>query len=232
LVEKIRISLWDVFSFFLTGLLGTLVITTFAVTCGGTTSAAILDASSKIPTAITLVAAPIIFTLFGMIIEPFANYFDQYCLKYIFGWALKPKEKHRSEEEILKEEIRSKYFGSLNNKISNPFSICKEYVETKQLSTTFMVYLARYGFYRNCAFISFASGIAALALAPSWCIGVISLLLALASSIIFKRRSEDFYSYMAPTVYRAFLIDKVSWTPEKQTQLPFKECSTSAAHKE
>jgi|HigsolmetaAR206D_1030411.scaffolds.fasta_scaffold15913_2 hypothetical protein len=213
MVEKIRVSLWDIFSFFLTGLLATLVLTAFSVVYGGLTLKELFDALSTFPAAITLVAVPLAFTLFGMVIEPFANYFDRYVLKYALGWVSKPKAKHSHEETLLKEEIRSKYMGSLNGKIDNPYAICKEYVETKQLSTTFMVYLSRYGFYRNCAFISVASGIAALFLASTWCGGILALMFGIAASAVFKRRAEDFYSYMAPAVYRAFLIDKVSWVP-------------------
>ena len=213
MVEKIRVSLWDIFSFFLTGLLATLVLVAFFVAYGGLTLKVLFDALSTFPAAITLIAVPLAFTLFGMVIEPFANYFDRYVLKYALGWVSKPKAKHSHEETLLKEEIRSKYMGSLNGKIDNPYAICKEYVETKQLSTTFMVYLSRYGFYRNCAFISVASGITTLFLASTWCGGVTALLFGVAASAVFKRRAEDFYSYMAPAVYRAFLIDKVSWVP-------------------
>ena len=213
MVEKIRISLWDIFSFFLTGLLATLVLVAFSVAYGSLTLKELFSGISILPTTITLVAAPLFFTLFGMVIEPFANYFDRYVLKYVLGWASRPKEKHSQEETLLKEEIRSKYMGSLNGKIENPYAICKEYVETKQLSTTLMVYLSRYGFYRNCAFISFVSGISALFLASTWHGGALVFLSGIGASAIFKRRAEDFYSYMAPAVYRAFLIDKVSWVP-------------------
>ena len=213
MVEKIRVSLWDIFSFFLTGLLVALVIAAFFVAYGPLTFNGAFSSLSSFPASITLIAAPLAFTLLGMIVEPFANYLDRYVLRYALGWASKPKQKHSAEESILKDEIRTKYMGSLNGKIENPYAICKEYVETKQLSTTFMVYLSRYGFYRNCAFVSVLSGIAILVLAPTWPLGFSGLLGGLVSAAVFKRRAEDFYSYMAPAVYRAFLIDKVAWAP-------------------
>ncbi len=215
MVEKIRVSLWDIFSFFLTGLLLALVMTFFLMAHDVLSASALLDGLSKFPTAITIVIAPLTFTLFGMIIEPFPNYFDKYILKHTHRWTSKPKEKHTHEEEILKDEIRENYMGSLNGKITNPYAICKEYVETKQLSTTFMVYLSRYGFYRNCAFISVASGISAQFLPITWWDGILVLICSLIAASVFKRRAEDFYGYMAPTVYRAFLIDKISWVPRE-----------------
>ena len=213
MVEKIRVSLWDIFSFFLTGLLVTIVLAAFFLAYGDLTFKELFGVLSTFPASITLVAVPLVFTLFGIVIEPFANYFDSKILNFNLGWISKPKEKHSKEEVVLREEIRSKYMGSFNGKIDNPFGICKEYVETKQLSTTFMVYLSRYGFYRNCAFISVASGIALLIFASTWCGGTIGLLCGLAAAAVFKRRAGDFYSLMAPAVYRAFLIDKVSWVP-------------------
>ena len=213
MIEKIRISLWDIFSFFLTGLLVTIIATAFFLADSQITIKEIFSTVSSFPSAITLVAAPLVFTLFGMVIEPFANYFDKYIMKYTLSLVLKPKQKHTLEEALLKEEIRSKYFGSLNGKIENPYAICKEYVETKQLSTTFMVFLSRYGFYRNCAFISVVCGFIQFYFASTWHFGLPELLFALLCAVAFKRRSDDFYSYMAPTVYRAFLIDKLSWIP-------------------
>lgn len=215
MVEKIRVSLWDIFSFFLTGLLAALVLAGFVVVYSVPSLKDILSALSDFPASITLVGAPLVFTLFGIAIEPFANYFDTYISKFNLGWVSRKKDKHSSEEILLADEIKNNYMGSLSGRIDNPFALCKEYVETKQLSTTFMVYLSRYGFYRNCAFISVMSGVAVLFLAPTWCCGIMGLLGGAAIAAVFKRRAGDFYSLMAPAVYRAFLIDKLSWVPSQ-----------------
>ena len=216
MVEKIRVSLWDIFSFFLTGLLACAIGAVFVAVLDALLFSKLIDRLVSIPSAVVILAAPLILTLVGMIIEPFANYFDRFVLTWAFSWVSKPKEKHSAEEKILKEEIRSKYLGSLNGRIENPYAICKEYVETKQLSTTFMVYLSRYGFYRNCAFLSIVSGIAAIFYVPTFCHGLVVVLFGFIAAAVFKRRSEDFYSFMAPSVYRAFLIDKLSWTPKER----------------
>lgn len=213
MVEKIRVSLWDIFSFFLTGLLTFLLLLVVAYVYGLLSPADALSKLAEFPTALSLLAGPLVFTLAGMIVEPFANYFDKYVLNYILGWAAKKKEKHSEEEEILKSEIKARYLGSLNGKIENPYSICKEYVETKQLSTTFMVYLSRYGFYRNCAFLAIVFGAMVAPKAENYCVFGLIVAASYLSAAIMKRRSEDFYSFMAPAVYRAFLIDKNKWVP-------------------
>ena len=150
-----------------------------------------------------------------MVIEPIANYFDKYILKYILWWVVKQKDPNSAEEKILEDEIKHKYLGSLNGKIDRPFPLCKEYVETRQLSTTFMIFLSRYGFYRNLAFITLTTG---LILAIHLCDlknSSLTLIVAYFLAAVFKKRSADFYSYMAPTIYRAFLIDKLDWSENK-----------------
>jgi hypothetical protein len=218
MIERIRVSLWDIFSFFLTGFLAAVVIMVVVILYGPLTPKELAEALLQVPAALVIVAAPLALTLFGLVIEPFANYFDRFVMKPLFGWLIKPKAKHTDEEELLAEEIKANYLGSLCGKIPNPYAICKEYVETKQLSTTFMVFLSRYGFYRNCAFISVASGVAIAVLSRSLLAGVVAVVASVVVAIVFKRRAEDFYSYMAPAVYRAFLIDKLKWSPHQQNE--------------
>ncbi len=216
MIENIRVSLWDVFSFFLTGLLASCLVVGFLLAYGLWPFTEFVETVAKVPTAITLVAGPLVLTLLGMVIEPLANYFDKFILHWLLAWASKSKHKHSSEELLLAEEIKSKYLGSLNGRIENPYYICKEYVETKQLSTTFMVFLSRYGFYRNCAFLSMLSGLTGLILERTWLSGIVVFLVCVFAAAIFKRRADDFFSYLAPAVYHAFLIDKLSWVPDKK----------------
>ncbi len=215
MIEKIRVSLWDIFTFFLTGLLAASAFIAFLVYAGQVTAKEIIAELSNFPASLTLVAAPVLFMLAGMLIEPMANYFDRCVLKYILKIVRPRKDVLCSDDELLLEEIRARYLGSLCGKIQNPYQLCKDYVEYKQLSTTFMVFLARFGFYRNCAFIAVMVGVAALILSTSLLGGVISLLSGLVAAVVFRMRADDFYSYQAPAIYRAFLIDKLSWVPVK-----------------
>jgi len=146
-------------------------------------------------------------TAIGMLYEPIANYFDK--LINLFWFKIFPeKKKHKDEENALKELIRSRYLGGLGQDISNPYHLCKEYVETKQLSTTFMVFLSRYGFYRNASFLALASTALSLYHLGFNLAGIGFAVLFLGLAAVMKRRAEDFYSYLAPCVYRCYLIDK------------------------
>ena len=71
-----------------------------------------------------------------------------------------------------------------------------------------MVFMSRYGFYRNVAFLCVVSAILDGWLITSSKHAILSTILWIMGAWVFKKRAEDFYSYLAPNVYRSFLIDK------------------------
>jgi hypothetical protein len=229
MLDKIKISLWDIFTFFLTGMMAFLIGCAFFIAYGHLSLAELFRIIEQLPTPFATIVIPFALTLLGLIFEPFANYLERtinimvalqdwlckiICLDKVFAIIPSRKSKKSEETAILIDEIKSNYLGQLNGKIKNPYALCKEYVETKQLSTTFMVFLSRYGFYRNCSALSYFSGVACLLLGSNPVHSFWNYFLPLTIiAIIFKHRADEFYSYMAPTVYRAFLIDKIQWTP-------------------
>jgi hypothetical protein len=210
MIEKVRLSLWDVFSFFLSGFLAIGVFFALSFAYRAESTHALVEDLARAPSALVIAAAPIVFTLLGLLVEPFANYFDRFVLGWLMWWTSRPKKKYKEEEDILKDCILQNHLGPLTGSLTNPYGFCKDYVEANQLGANFMVFLSRYGFYRNCAFLSFASGIACFLLSSDREAGTLELAIGYAISALFKRRAEDFYSLLAPTVYRAFLIDKLS----------------------
>lgn len=221
MIEKVRVSLWDIFTFFMTGLLASLAAACVVLYADPRRAKELFSALSTVAPSITLVGAPLVFTLLGMLIEPLANFADRYVLKHLLGWATQPRSGAReAEENLLKEEIRAHYLGALGAKLDNPYQICKDYVEYKQLSTSFMVFLARYGFYRNCAFISIALGVAVALISTTTSGAIGSAIITLLAVIVFRRRAEEFYSYQAPAIYRAFLIDKIAWKDPAGEEAP------------
>lgn len=216
MIEKIRISLWDVFTFFMTGVFAVIAILLFFKMNGSIPKiGSIFEILIKIPATYIVVVMPILLILLGLLIEPLANFFDRYFGKYVFFW-IKTKNKQQKPDEVKVEEyIKEKCLGDLNMKIEKPFSLCKEFVETKQLSTTFMVFLARYGFYRNCSFIVMSTGIFAF-MEANGCAAVTWLIVSYFFSGLLKKRADEFYSYQATAVYNAFLIETLNW-PSKST---------------
>ncbi len=174
-----------------------------------------LDKIIKLPTTFIIVVAPILLTLFGLLFEPIANYFERYLGNILFFWLKNGQNKVYADADVMKDHIKSNAIGDLCGKIKNPFPLCKEYVETKQLSTTFMVFLARYGFYRNCCLIIFVSGAYYFAASNGFSAWIV-LISTYFFSAILKKRADEFYSYQAPAVYSAFLIDNLNWPSKTQ----------------
>jgi len=216
MIEKIKISLWDIFTFYFSGFLVAALVTGHTLVFKLITLADVKDFLIGLSFTTSLFVIPFGLTLVGLLLEPVANYFDEYILHPLWVKTIPEKDKHKTEEEVLAKEIRENFLGKLNGKIENPYPICKEYVETKQLSTTFMVFLSRYGFYRNVSFLFFVSGVTDLFISSSWKVGFVILIIWLILAWTAKKRAQDFYSYLAPNVYRCFLIDKAFDNLEKK----------------
>lgn len=211
MIEKIRISLWDIFTFFMTGVFFVIIVFLFLKMDGSIPKIDLFyEKLLKIPTTYIVVVMPILSILLGLLIEPLANFFDRYFGKYVFFWIKTKNKKQKKDDITIEKHIKEKCLGDLNMKIEEPFSLCKEYVETKQLSTTFMVFLARYGFYRNCSFIVMSTGIFAF-IETNGCTAFSWLIAAYFCSALLKKRADEFYSYQATAVYNAFLIDNLNW---------------------
>lgn len=213
MIEKIRLSLWDILTFFLSGFLLVGIICWHMIAEKIIPLPEFKDLILSLPVGISLFLLPVAFTLLGMLLEPVANYFDKLILDPAFKKLVGEKQKHKNREKMIEEFIKTECLGKLNGKIENPFSICKEYVETKQLSTTFMIFLSRYGFYRNASFLSLVVASLSLIVYGYEVKGILICFIALILMVVFKKRAEDFYSYQAPSIYYAFLIDKLDWKP-------------------
>lgn len=157
-------------------------------------------------------------------IEPFASYFDRSFSRYTLPKFCRVNSKLESGSDFHKVEkyIKEKCLGDLSNQIKNPFILCKEYVETKQLSTTFMVFLSRFGFYRNSSFLLFISIPFYLFLCIEYekynvVFDAFMIIFLYSASALFKRRGGEFFSLQAKSVYSAFLIDNLNWPAKEQS---------------
>ena len=76
MIEKIRISLWDLLTFFLSGLLFTIIFSGHLYFIIDKNNYKLDINLSDIPTPFTLFVFPILLTLLGMLLEPIANLCD------------------------------------------------------------------------------------------------------------------------------------------------------------
>jgi len=215
-VDKISLSLWDVFNFLMSGALAFAALIFYLTLSGSITIKDITNILAESSAASVAIASPLGFILVGMMIEPFSNYFDKaisFAIKKSpsFLSKFKPTEFDdiSKENEVLIEEVKKALPKSLSAKLDNPFHICKDYIEKKQSSNSYEIFLARFGFYRNCSFI-FALLALGIASTRTDLVEQILIFIPLAAAAaIFKARSRQFFIYQAPAVFRAFLAENI-----------------------
>lgn len=208
-MDKFTFSVWDVFNFMMSGLLA------FTALCVHLSLNASIDLIGAIKdlqgaeAASLAVAVPLLSILIGMTIEPFSNYFDRYFLSPCFRLATSNKESEVNKELAALVVLAKKEMpDALSRSFENPFFFCKEYLDRKKINNTYEIFLARFGFYRNCSLIFFALAIGTAYLQRLSGTSLTAVCLLTAAALTFKARSTQFYEYQGPAVLRAFLIDR------------------------
>ena len=206
MIEKIRISLWDILTFLLSGFLFVIVLGFHLYFITDSKSMIVSIKPFEIPTPFILFVFPISITLIGMLLEPISNLCDRIIISPIWK-KINPKSQNlnREEAKALEKTINDMLCNEHKIQVDSTYHFCKDYIEQKQANANFMVFLARFGFYRNVAFICLMGAIATPFVFGfgymDWIIAIGWLFLM----FVFKKRSNEFYSYLAPTVYRSFL---------------------------
>ncbi|WP_415892064.1 hypothetical protein ACMXYN_12255 [Neptuniibacter sp. PT8_73] len=168
MVENIKLSIWDVYTNFLVGLLVLIISSLFIYLSSffdaHRESLQVIYGNLSLGTAVLL---PFVLMLVGSIIDPFSNMYCTFLKKIskysFFAW-LRVRE-HR-DTTILKESAKKMISSNIefktdsdNRDTPNPYRICKAYVEQKGHTYNMQVFLARMGFYRNCSMIFLISGL-------------------------------------------------------------------------
>jgi hypothetical protein len=208
MIEKVRVTLWDLLTFFLSGFLASIITFAHFLVLNNDKCILFIKSFKDIPTSYILFVIPIFLTLIGMLIEPLANICDKKLIAPILLKIKIIKSKNEEEKEELKSIISKIIKTEINEEITNVYHFCKDYVEQKQLTTNFMIFLARFGFYRNVSFLCFIASIISPFLYDENSEKIIASLIWLTLTVIYKKRSVDFFSYQAPTLYRCFLADR------------------------
>ncbi len=204
MIEKIQISLWDLFTFFLSGFLLFAFVVGHLVIFSNLSMQGIWNALLQVPASVSLFVFPMGFLLFGILLEPLANYFDR--LVNYFWLKVFPEDELQREQESLVSIIKEKHLPSFGIVTDNPYHFCKDFVEAQKVSSTYMVFMSRFGFYRNVAFLSFVSAIVDLFFISNILAAISISFLWLFLWAIYRKRSADFYGYLAPSIYRNFII--------------------------
>lgn len=205
MIEKIRISLWDFFSFFVTGLLIILVLGAFGL----------LPTFHFNPKELLFMSSLIFLVvcyIVGLIFEPISNLTFSLIKKLYnrLSWSTKINNL-QIESDLLKEKVESKISSELNLPMENVdyFQFAKSLASKNESSNLFMVFLSRFGLYRNLTVMLLFILPALLAqneINENWIFIIVTLIVVLSLLVLMFNRAQQFFLYSGLEVYRNYLI--------------------------
>lgn len=233
MIENFKFTLWDIYVFFLTGFVVSFTAIIFCLISDPSILPTHFNEIEKISSGQLFLFCPLLFVSIGLLLEPISNIsfkiidkcFDgvrslSKCIEFKKCYFVSQFFKILNHEigfdpmnysKKMENEIKQNHLGALSGKIENPYQFCKVYIQDKDLSKEFMVFLARFGFYRNISFTFLA--LAAVSFFHFQ--NSMGVVFAIAMSCLYKFRSNQFYSYLAPTVFTTYFIHKALDQKEK-----------------
>lgn len=195
--SKIKMSFWDFFVHFLTGILCIILIFGTLLYKGVLS----FDIFKDFPLWVSGVGFVVALWLLGLLIEPLSNLLG----KVTWSWpAVQRNFSLREWDRSIKNlRIEAEAFIP-NGAKENSFQYAKNFLIVNESAEDYNVFLSRFGFYRNCATIFLLFGIIAFfsfAYPLNLQIGFSSILL----SAMYCYRSKIFYRHISITVFSQFI---------------------------
>lgn len=209
MIEKINISLWEFFVYFLTGLFVSLLVASHCCLHHGFSDIQNVFIF-KIPSVLLLLILPTLAILIGLIIEPIGNYYGRIVITIEkklgkFSPNNDLKDWSCQIDQAFKEFVKKDIPSELSENIQ-VYNWCKDYIKQKNINTNFIVFLSMFGFYRNLEFIMFLNTVSIFFLYSNSLVKYVFILISILSIFIFRRRSLIFYNHMSLTVYQNYVI--------------------------
>jgi|LUMW01.1.fsa_nt_gb hypothetical protein len=132
MIEKIKISLWDFYTFILSGTLA-LVVTLIHMRELPSEINFVLESLKNFNVVFVITAIALI----GMLLEPVANKFMD----------ILSKEKVDDSPNELKEAVIKLYKENFGIEVTKPYHFIKDYCVQNDLCYSFMPFLSKFGFY-------------------------------------------------------------------------------------
>ena len=215
MVEKIKVPMWDVLTFFVTGVI---IITNIKFYFADAISAFVCPGYIK--SEFILVGYVIILAyVLGASFEPLSNFIfkflDSFYLKFLwdkvhvkFPWNKKLRGLTESIDKAYKPSAQDIIKTKYGIDDSSPYNFAKDYILHEEVPCVFMQFLSKFGFYRNLsilvlvntAYLSF-SRFNGLSL-KYWFFVFFGLFL----HHLFYYRAKSFYLYTGNVVYTNFII--------------------------
>lgn len=200
MIQKIKIELWDIFIYFVTGVL--IIINLHFIDSDIIREGSETILGLQFPSFIVTVILIIIPVIIGYLFEPFANIFEKGFRRSKWFKGIRVWQASINKQQF---EIKSK-IPDLKDE-DNIYHYCKNYISQKDISTSSMSFLSKFGFYRNIAFLFFLNSIYFIryTCTVSW-LFIFATLLSFVLSQFYLKRSLEFYCHLTQTVFQNFLI--------------------------
>lgn len=197
MVDKAKLGFWELFTYFLIGLLIAISVLTYVVLLNEVewkTIAKILKEAN----AVLLLLIPLLALILGMLFEPISNY----SLKFFEGLKILKQRESRSVSSLM--PIIQKYLpADLGEK--QRFRYCKAVVEQNYPNSNISVFLARFGFYRSVGILSLIHFPLTLMLIDIDCLSLLYSISFAFLSFIFIKRAQFFKGHLEYEVFFNYL---------------------------
>lgn len=205
-MEKIKLSLWDIFVYISSAIVIHLALALNEYFLIGTSiSVNAFDLLNFNNEFVILFVSMFYFLIFGKLLEPLAN--EVFTLTSKLVNHLKAPDKSEDDKIELKQLVIEKILNDHKIKVEgSPYHYVKDFLTDQGRNALFLVFLSRYGFYRNCYFVTLV--LIVRNIASGLCIPLVSLPLLIILAILYYRRTNQFLSFQEPTLYRTFLMGK------------------------
>ncbi len=211
MIKGFELSLWELFVYLTTSIFAILLISVHLF-LAGEIDLSTLKILKDLPSPLLVISIPFLLLLIGLIIEPFANFFEKQVFKPIRKrLKLKTNKDASDESSLLKSYIEERYLDlGLKETRVETYHICKDYLVQNQIPTPYMAFLSKFGFYRNMSFLCYLSMFLNPLLYNFSCISFLVSLCFGLTGFLFERRSIVFYGHMSATIFRNYIIHKVA----------------------
>jgi hypothetical protein len=209
-IDKIQLTLWDWLVYFLSGfLLIIVVILNLAIYQNNFLENFSIYKDSLFTNLFVLFLLCI---LSGMLIEPLGNLIEklQFTLQNLFP-KISPYEKvNKREKEIREtyEKLIKLEINTQSREIPDLYHWAKNYLLQNNINTSYMVFLSKFGFYRNVGCIFYLNIFIVIALHPLTVLSVLITICSFLLGLLYFYRSRKFFNDLSLTVYQNFLINK------------------------
>ncbi|WP_417435748.1 hypothetical protein [Idiomarina abyssalis] len=151
-----------------------------------------------------VIVVPIVFLLFGMFIEPIANWLVKHIEK--LGW-FKPREIRNKESLVnkIKNHLPDDDINSVNL-----YRYCKAVVELKCKNSNHDIFLARFGFYRSMSVLLALMFIINFFIFKCNAVNITVNFLLAFFAYQFLKRSQVFKNHMEEAIYYNYLALELS----------------------